>query len=195
MNCCRSFSSADLVFTVMHNQQISQIILIFLWESKMETEEKEGVTSRVMLSSAQWFIDLCAVSPSLFTAGWSKLDCFLLLWLTSAFTEQCFQTCSDIFSRLKCFLFYFSVNLSIPSQMTQFFESTLRLSWQLTSVKLNNLQSIVTTLSTRKQRAEDDKWHFCHLLPGPTKHYSPVQAWNHVCREILHFWEKKEKKK
>lgn len=41
-------------------------------------------------------------------------------------------------------------------------------------------------------KAEDDKWRFSHLSPGLTKQHSPVQAWNHVWREILYVWKKKK---
>lgn len=97
-----------------------------------------------VIQCPMFYWSLLCLSTS--TVGWSKLDCFLLLWLTSAYCEQCFQTRRDIFSRLKwsfCLL-----ALAFPFKMTKFFECALHLSWQVTSVKRNNLQCTVTTLST-----------------------------------------------
>lgn len=130
-----------------------------------ETKEaKQGLKWRAVLSSGRCFFywSWPSLLPlSLLTAGRSKLDCFRPRWLTSAFSEEpCFQIRCNISSSLKWFLFFSLLPPRLRDRlfkMTQFLECTLRLSWQVTSVKLNNLQCNVTTLSTLKQTAETNR--------------------------------------
>lgn len=106
----------------------------------------------VVLSGARCFIDLCCVSqPS--QQGRINWTVFLLLWLTSAYCEQCFQTPNDSPSRGKKWFcpptpLFCLLALAFPFEMTKFFGCALPLSWQVTSVKRNNLQYALTSLST-----------------------------------------------
>lgn len=120
---------------------------------------------------------------SLFTAGWSKLNWRLpsasnVLKLAVIFSAEW----NYFFPPFFCLL-----ALAIPFRMTQFLKCALCLSWQVTSVWRNNLQSTVTTPST----ANKERGHFSHLVPGLTKWSRQVQAWNHVWRNIFYAWKKK----
>lgn len=138
-----------------------------------------------VIQCPMFYWSLLCLSTS--TVGWSKLDCFLLLWLTSAYCEQCFQTRRDIFSRLKwsfCLL-----ALAFPFKMTKFAHCIWADRWRVLS---ETTYSALWQLCQRQTKREDDKWRFCHLSPGLAKQPSPVQAWNHVWREILYVREKKK---
>lgn len=154
-------------------------------EGEKETKEgKDALKWRVVLSSTQWFIDPFGASPTFsshhsgvnwtvfFCSDWRLMSAgyvFKLALIFPADWNYCFQSTLAFF------------------RMIQFFECIQCLSWQVTSVKLNNLQCIVTTLSTKKTKGDDDKWRFCHLSQRLTKQHNPVQAWNRVWKEILCF--------
>lgn len=57
---------------------------------------------------------------STFSVGWSKLDCFLVLWLTSAYCEQCFENHTDIFSRNEFVVVFYLLGLAFPFKMKKF---------------------------------------------------------------------------
>ena len=92
------------------------------------------------------------------------------------------------FRRSEMFLFppffFCLLALTIPFRMTEVLKCVLCLSWQVTSVWRNNLQSTVTTLSTANKERE----HSSHLVPGLTKRSSQVQARHRVWKNVFYAW-------
>lgn len=131
----------------------------------------------VVLSSARCFIDLCCASqPS--QQGRINWTVFLLLWLTSAYCEQCFQTPNDSLSGGKKWfyppasLLFCLLALAFPFEMTKFFGCALPLSWQVTSVKRNNLQYALTSLSTTNKERKR-QMALLSLIAGTNKTARP----------------------
>lgn len=131
----------------------------------------------VVLSSARCFIDLCCASqPS--QQGRINWTVFLLLWLTSAYCEQCSQTPNDSLSggKKKDFnpppLLFCLLALAFPFEMTKFFGCALPLSWQVTSVKRNNLQYALTSLSTTNKERKR-QMALLSLIAGTNKTARP----------------------
>lgn len=128
-------------------------------EGEKETKEgKDELKWRVVLSSTQWFIDPFGASPTFsshhsgvnwtvfFCCDWRLLSAgyvFKLALIFPADWNYCFQSSLAFF------------------RMIRFFECIQCLSWQVTSVKLNNLQCIVTTLSTKKNKGR--RWQMALL--------------------------------
>lgn len=83
--------------------------------------------------------------------------------------------------------FFCLLALTIPFRMTEVLKCVLCLSWQVTSVWRNNLQSTVTTLSTANKERE----HSSHLVPGLTKRSSQVQARHRVWKNVFYAWERR----